>query len=136
MAEDLAPRVLATRFRASVRRLRLQGCGLSADDVIPPTALQVVRGAPLQIEIRLEEDPGSPAPTVTFTLALTRNATTKLYTADAEQDEDDHALYTILLTSEQTNRAVGRYWWDAWRMDTPQLLAIGSLDVQGVVRLP
>ena len=104
--------------------------------MIPPSALKVVRGEPIEIELQFDEDMGSPAPTLTFTMATSRDALTKLYTAEFDSVDGQPTIYRVLLSPEVTNRALGKYWWDVWRQDIPQLLAIGSLDIQGVVRLP
>lgn len=98
--------------------------------------LKVFRGAPIEIPFVFAEDQGSPAPTLTFTLASTRNTATKLYTAEAIQVDDEPTEYRVLLGPDVTNRAVGTYWWDVWRGDNNQPLAIGSLKIQAVVRLP
>jgi hypothetical protein len=104
--------------------------------LLPPTTLKVVRGEPLEIELEFETDLGSPIPALTFTLAESREASTKLYTAEVEPVDGEPTIYRILLPAEETNLDRGRYWWDVWRLDIPQLVALGSLDVQAVVRLP
>ena len=104
--------------------------------MIAPTHVKVIRGEPFEVEISLE-DTGSPAPTVTFTLAAERNTSTKLHTGDFDDEGGEPRTYRFLLPPADTAELEpGVYWWDAWRMDTPQLVGIGSLTIQGVVRLP
>jgi hypothetical protein len=103
--------------------------------MIAPTHLKVIRGEPCEIDIQLG-DIGSPAPTVTFTLAEERNSSDKLHTADFEDQGGSPHTYRLTLSPDDTNIDPGTYYWDAWRMDTPQLVGIGTLTIQGVVRLP
>lgn len=101
-----------------------------------PRAYAVPRGEALTIPIAGDlTDLGSPPAAVRFTLATDRNCTTKVHTADAEL-VGSPGSYTVVLGPDVTNRAPGTYWWDVWRMDVPTLLAIGSLEIQAVVRLP
>lgn len=102
----------------------------------------VWRGAPIEIPFVFDEDPGSPAPILTFTLAASRNASTKLQSIDVEQTIGNPLQYLVLLGPDVTNIAPGTYWWDLWRLDigsdehNDQPLAQGSLKVNAVVRLP
>lgn len=105
--------------------------------MIPPAPpLNVVRGEPIEIEFEAVDDLGSPSPTLTFTLATTRNNPTKLYTTTVDALAGSPLLYRVTLDSDATDVTVRTYWWDVWRTDTPQLLAYGSLDVLACVRLP
>lgn len=104
--------------------------------IAPAPLLKVPRGEPVEIELVFESDLGSPAPTLVLTLACRRNAAIKLYELEADHVVGEPTLYRFLIPSTETDRAVGRYWWDVWRLDLEQLLAIGPLDVEGVVRLP
>lgn len=102
-----------------------------------PKACHVPRGEPIEFELTFDPaDVGSPSPTLTFTLSARRNTTTKLHTMNVEALPEDPLTYRILLDPTLTDREPGIYWWDVWRLDIPQLVAIGSLEVQGVVRLP
>lgn len=101
-----------------------------------PRTYRVPRGEALTIPIPGDlTDLGSPPADVRFTLATERNSTTKVYSADATLTGSPPA-YVVELDGDVTNRAPGVYWWDVWRMDTPALLALGSLEIQAVVRLP
>ena len=99
---------------------------------VRPQAISCPRGEAVTIPIVGEF--GSPAPALLFTLAESRNATTKLYSAAVTEQATSGFLFT--LPAEQTNRAPGKYWWDVWDTETPQLRAIGSLEIQKVVRYP
>jgi hypothetical protein len=104
--------------------------------IAPAPPIKVPRGEPREIELHLEEDPGSPAPTLTFTLAVARDSATKLYTTTVDHEIGDPQTYRFYLSPTETNRAIGRYWWDVWRLDINQLMAIGSIDIEAGVRLP
>jgi hypothetical protein len=103
---------------------------------------KVWRGAPIEIPFVFDEDPGSPSPTLTFTLAASRDSATKLHTVEVDHIDGDPLTYHVLLGPDVTDRALGTYWWDMWRLNTDgdayndQPLAQGSLKVEGVVRLP
>src|SRR5262245_12013881 len=99
--------------------------------MIRPKNLAVIRGEPIELEIAFATDPGSPAPTLTFTLAEERDASTKLLTREVEQVEASPTLFRVLLTTEDTAAlSVRTYWYDVWRDDNDQMVAIGSLTVQ------
>lgn len=95
-------------------------------------AIIVPRGEAVTIPINVEQ--GSPAPAMLFTLASARNSTTKLWSTTTFDEATGGYLVTV--PAAQTNLAPGKYWWDVWDTETPRLLAIGSLEIHGVVRLP
>lgn len=85
------------------------------------------------IPLELDVQPGSPSPTLVFTLAAERNALTKVWTGTPEAASPD---YVVTVPADITNRNPCTYWWDVWDTDANRLLAIGSLEIQKVVRLP
>jgi hypothetical protein len=103
---------------------------------------KVWRGAKIEIPFAFDEHPGSPSPILRFTLAESRDASTKLLELDVEHVDADPLTYHVCLGPDVTNRDLGTYWWDIWRLDigdddeNDQPLAQGSLKIQGVVRLP
>jgi hypothetical protein len=97
-----------------------------------PSIVKVPRGEPIDIPLAL--DLGSPAPALLFTLAAKRNDPTKLVSIVPVVGSPTG--YSVPVTAEHTNREPGIYWWDVWDTETPRLLAIGSLEINRVVRLP
>ena len=89
--------------------------------MIPPAPpLNVVRGEPIEIEFEAVDDLGSPTPTLTFTLATSRNNLTKVYTREVEPLAGSPLLYRVTLDTDDTNITVRTYWWDVWRDDLDQ----------------
>jgi hypothetical protein len=97
---------------------------------------KIWRGQTLEIPFVYDESQGSPAPTLTFTLAESRNNSTKLLTQDVEHVEGDPLTYRVLLTADDTDLEPGTYYWDLWRAAEGQPLAAGTITVRAVVRLP
>lgn len=93
--------------------------------------LSVPRGQ--AIDISLDIQIGSPG-ALLFTLKHDRNCPTALFSTT--EIEYSSPSYVVTVPSEQTNREPRTYWWDVWDTETPRLLALGSLQIQAVVRLP
>ncbi len=92
--------------------------------------LTVPRGQAITIPLDIQV--GSPS-TLVFTLATERNCATKLWTGTPVSASP---AYEMTVPADETNRAPCVYWWDVWDTENSLLLALGSLEIQGVVRLP
>lgn len=99
-------------------------------------AYTTYRGQPVLIHEAVSPLDGSPIG-LAFTLARTRNACDKLYSAVPTLNSGADSV-AIIVPADELDLKPGRYWWDIWRTDPDQeeVLAIGYLDIKAAVRTP